>query len=276
MNNCKYTQNNKELIFNNCRQKAFLSFEKTLDSLYGKDNITEIEFQKEWLKNLEQEENVIADGWYNPPPYGMAVLFGDRVSFDSLRNEDNWPKDIIIDWKKDLMYAYCSPVDKQTGIIGDMSITLYFGKDKRILNHMNNCHKAVKEIFDNLNNIKDSYSLFDLSERIFEKHKLKNCVVSKTDNTPLDLGHTFPRWENVKDKLEDEDIKMISKSRKFINKNTNWEIKENMQFTIEPQLISTEDTSLPQISQHYLIQKNSDDYIICNDIDEIIQKTLKF
>ena len=106
MNNCKYTQNNKELIFNNCRQKAFLSFEKTLDSLYGKDNITEIEFQKEWFKNLEQEENVIADGWYNPPPYGMAVLFGDRVSFDSLRNEDNWPKDIIIDWKKDLMYAY--------------------------------------------------------------------------------------------------------------------------------------------------------------------------
>ena len=82
----KYTQSNKVLIFNNCRQKAFLSFKKTLDSLYGKENITEKIFQKEWLENLEQEENVIADGWYNPPPYGMAVLFGDRVSFDSLRN----------------------------------------------------------------------------------------------------------------------------------------------------------------------------------------------
>lgn len=276
MNKCKYTLNHKELIFNECRQKAYVSFKKTLNNIYGKDNITEEVFQKEWFNNLEQEENIIADGWYNPPKYGMAVLFGSRVSFDSLRNEDNWPKDIIIDWKNDMMYAYCSPVDKQTGIIGDMSITLYFGKDKKILNHMYNCHKAVNEIFDNLNQIKDSYNLFCMSEDIFEKHNLKNCIISKTDNTPLDLGHTFPRWQRIKEKLEDEDIKIISKSRQFINKNTNWEIKENMQFTIEPQLISTVDSSLPQISQHYLIKKDSDGYIICNDIDEILQKTLKF
>ena len=43
MNNCKYTQSGKELIFNNCRQKAFLSFKKTLDNLYGKENITEMD-----------------------------------------------------------------------------------------------------------------------------------------------------------------------------------------------------------------------------------------
>ena len=39
----KYTQSNKNLIFNNCRQKAYSSFKKTLDSLYGKENITEMD-----------------------------------------------------------------------------------------------------------------------------------------------------------------------------------------------------------------------------------------
>ena len=164
MNKCKFTLNHKDLIFNECRQKAYVSFKKTLNNLYGKDNITEKVFQKEWFKNLEQEENIIADGWYNPPKYGMAVLFGSRVSFDSLRNEDNWPKDIIMDWKNDMMYAYCSPVDKKTGIIGDMSITLYFGKDKRILDHINNCYgrEVCKPFMPKTD--KEGYTSFQLTK----------------------------------------------------------------------------------------------------------------
>ena len=260
------------LPFNIARQKAFNSLCVTLDELYNRDNISEKGFKNQWLKNLMNETNIIADGWYNPPPKGMAVLFGNRVSFNTLRNENNWSNDTTINWNEDLLYAYCSPMDKLSGIIGDIAITLYFGKDKKIIEHIKNCHDAVQEIFNELDNIKDSQELFEYSQRIFAKHKLKNCIISKTDNTPLDLGHTFPKLEYLqkKDSLTVEDKQNISKARMFINENSNWNFTEEMQFTIEPQLISTENLDLPQISQHYLIKRVKGRFIICKDIDKLL------
>ncbi len=265
---------NELLPFNMARQKAFNSLCITLEKLYGKQSIYEKDFKNEWYNNLTKENNIIADGWYNPPPNGMAILFGNRVSFDSLRNKKNWASDTIINWKEDLLYAYCSPVDKVSGIIGDISVTLYFGKDKEIINHIKNCYNATLEVFDVLDKVKNSHELFIASEKIFTVHKLKNCIVSKTDNTPLDLGHTFPKLEIIqsKDSLTKEEKQGISKARKFINENSNWDFIEGMQFTIEPQLISTINTKLPQISQHYLVKKENGKFIICRDIDEILEK----
>lgn len=265
---------NELLPFNMARQKAFNSLCITLEKLYDKQSISEKDFKNEWYNNLTKENNIIADGWYNPPPNGMAILFGNRVSFDSLRNERNWASDTIINWKEDLLYAYCSPVDKVSGIIGDISITLYFGKDKEIIKHIKNCYNAILKVFDLLDKVKDSRELFIASEKIFTNHKLKNCIVSKTDNTPLDLGHTFPKLENLqaKESLTEIEKQKISKARKFINAYSNWEFEEGMQFTIEPQLISTMNEKLPQISQHYLVKKENGKFIICKDIDEILEK----
>lgn len=72
------------------------------------------------------------------------------------------------------------------------------------------------------------------------------------------------------DRLTEQEKQQISKARKFINKNTNWDFTEKMQFTIEPQLISTEDFSLPQISQHYLVKKLEGEFIVCKDIENIL------
>lgn len=264
----------EESIFNIAREKAFNSFCVTLNELYGKENISERDFKNEWYNNLIKESDIIADGWYNPPPKGMAVLFGNRVSFDSLRNEKNWASDMNINWKQDLLYAYCSPVDKSSGIIGDMALTLYFGKDEKIINHIRNCYNAVQEIFGKLDKVQNSQELFRCSEQIFEKYKLKNCIISKTDDIPLDLGHTFPRLESLKsrDFLSEEEKQQISKARKFINENSKWNFETGIQFTIEPQLISTEDLDLPQISQHYLVKKINDEFVICRDIDKLILK----
>ena len=204
----------------------------------------------------------------------MSILFGNRVSFDSLRNEKNWAGNTIINWKEDLLYAYCSPVDKVSGIIGDISVTLYFGKDKEIINHIKNCYNAILEVFDVLDKVKNSRELFIASEKIFAEHKLKNCIVSKTDNMSLDLGHSFPKIEIIqrKDSLTQEEKQGISKARKFINESSNWNFIEEMQFTIEPQLISTINAKLPQITQHYLVKKENGKFIICKDIDEILEK----
>ena len=263
-----------EKSFNNARQKSFDSFCITLKELLGKENISEIDFFDKWQENMSNEKGIIANGWYSPPPKGMAVLFGDRVSFDSLRNEKNWASNRIINWKEDLLYAYCSPIDKTTGIIGDISLTLYFGEDKKIIEHFKNCYNATNEIFGELHKLNNSKELFYYSQEIFSKYKLKNCIISKTDTQPLDLGHTFPTLENTQDKniLTDEEKQIISKARKFINENSSWDFENEMQFTIEPQLVSTENSGLPQISQHYLIKKRENDFVICNDIDSLLEK----
>lgn len=261
-------------LFNNARQKAFKSLNITIKELYDKENISEIDFKNKWQNNLEKEKDIIVDGWYNPPPKGMAVLFGSRVSFDTLRNKKNWASHTIINWNEDLLYAYCSPVDQLSGMIGDMSVTLYFGQNKKIINHIRNCHEAVQEVFSQLDKLENSQELFVCSEKIFAKHKLKNCIISKTDNVTLDLGHTFPKLEErqIKDSLTEEEKQKISKARKFINGNSNWRFTEEMEFTIEPQLVSTEDLKLPQISQHYLIKKIKEKFIISKDIDEVLSK----
>lgn len=268
-----YLIENKK-TFNIARQKAFDSLCITLDTLYGRCNISEIDFKNEWYHNLEKQNDIIADGWYNSPPKGMSVLFGDRVSFDSLRNEKNWANNTTINWNKDLLYAYCSPIDKISGIIGDLSLTLYFGKDEKIINHIKNCYNAIQEVFNNLNNFQNSQELFIGSEKIFTKHKLKNCIISKTDDTPLDLGHTFPKLDNIQNKnsLTEEDKQKISQARMFINKNSKWIFAKELQFTIEPQLISTENPELPQISQHYLVKRSKNEFILCQDIDYLLRK----
>lgn len=264
----------EEKVFNSARQKAFNSFVITLNNLYGKENISEKDFKSEWQKNLTQETNIIADGWYNPPPKGMAVLFGNRVSFDTLRDKKNWSNDTIINWKEDLLYVYCSPIDKLSGIIGDMSLTLYFGQNEKIKKHIKNCYNAVQEVFSELGKLENSAELFFCSEQIFAKHQLKNCIISKTDNTPLDLGHTFPKLENLqaKESLTEVEKQKISKARKFINADSNWEFEEGMQFTIEPQLVSIEDSSLPQISQHYLVKKEKGKFMISDDVKQMLEK----
>jgi len=44
-----------------------------------------------------------------------------------------------------------------------------------------------------------------------------------------------------------------------------------MQFTIEPQLVSMEDSRLPQISQHYLVKKEDGKFIISDDVKKILE-----
>ena len=45
-----------------------------------------------------------------------------------------------------------------------------------------------------------------------------------------------------------------------------------MQFTIEPQLVSIEDSSLPQISQHYLVKKEKGKFMISDDVKQMLEK----
>jgi hypothetical protein len=268
-----------ESNFNEGRKRAFTSLSETIDHCIGKV-ISENEFRDEWQKRLKINNQIISDGWYNPPPYGMAVLAGaidypSRISFESLRIEKYWTSDRIIDWTSDLFYAYCSPVHIPSGLPGDIAITLYFGKNEQVLGHFRNSHKAVKEVLNLVQEKNTSQDIFLASQSIFNNYGLKNCVVSYTDQVPLDLGHTFPQilvdTHNNKNFLTNEEKGKIRTSRQFINAKTSWHFSNELQFTIEPQLISMVDKNLPQVTYHYLIQSKNG-FSICNDVDILLER----
>jgi len=60
-----------------------------------------------------------------------------RLNFGNLRRESVWPRaDIRLNVKNGIIFAYASPFDKKTGIIGDFQTTLYFGKKQEIIDHL--------------------------------------------------------------------------------------------------------------------------------------------
>ena len=143
----RYTLEDESLVFNRERQKAYRALEGTVDSLYGREEVTERVFRDAWLERISGEGNPPAGGWYCPPPFGMAVLTGSRLSFDSLRNPEYWPGNDAVDWKEGSLYAYASPVDPESGWMGDLSVTLCFDREAKLAGHIRNCHEAVMELF---------------------------------------------------------------------------------------------------------------------------------
>lgn len=264
--------------FNPARETAFFALLKTMGEV-SPWPVTELEFRDLWLKNIAAGGTVIADGWYNPPPRGAAVLFGEknnpgRISFSSLREKKFRPKSKnALDWKSGFIYAYCSPVHRDTGIIGDISICLYLGGDRRLRDHFIKAHAATAELLGRLSQASNSRQLFELSQSVFAEYDLTNIPASITDPLNNNIGHTFPSLGPLRAKaLTREQKKYISGARQFINGGDPFEFTDGMQFTIEPQLWSAIDPTLPKVTFHYLAQKVPGGFRLCRDTDILSAK----
>ncbi|MBU2632481.1 hypothetical protein KKG52_02085 [Patescibacteria group bacterium] len=68
---------NKLLICKKTRKIAASALLKVLEEvLSSKKPISEFEFGKKWLKELRKNKDIFPNGWYDPPPSGMAIIFG--------------------------------------------------------------------------------------------------------------------------------------------------------------------------------------------------------
>jgi hypothetical protein len=118
--------------------------------------------------------------------------------------------------------------------------------------------------------------LFEKSQYIFFKYGLKNSVISVTDLSKLDLGHSIPiiNINSIHNRtLSNEINEKIKNTRKFICDHSDWNLDEEEQFTIEPQLISINNKKLPKVSFHYLVKKTKDNnIIIMNENDELLRE----
>ena len=213
---------------------------------------------RSWAEAMGTHPAVSANGWYDPPPRGVAVLSGlSRISFETLRNEASWPGEDVVDWDAGALYGYCSPVNTSDGMPGDFAVTLYFGADPAIRAHFLAAHRATRDVLAVACEESSSRSLFRRSGEIFEAAGLRNCVVSYTDTMPLDLGHTFPVPTQYgldgERRLNAGTRDTIRTSRKFLNDDSDWDLRASGQFTVEPQLASAADPSLPQVTFHYVV-----------------------
>ncbi len=227
-------------------------------------------FAATWLSLLRQVPFVSKNGWYDPPPMGLSVLAATdqdlgRNRFRSLRDPAYWPSARVIDWVSGVLYAYCSPVDLNSGLMGDFAITLYFGNRPKIVDHFRKAHDATARVLECLRPGMSSRELFLHSQVVFTEAGLNNSVHSITDATPVDLGHTLVSHNGLCHDAHGNITPAIKTSlstrRQFVNATDDWQLTPGLPFTIEPQLVSSSQGDLPKVSFHYLVTIEKDNAV---------------
>ena len=246
--------------------------------------VSEIDLKKEWLKELQKSREIFKNGWYVPPPNGIAIIFAQdnkpkRTQFRSLRFKENFPQNnIFLDKNRGIMILYASPVSKKTGIIGDFGLTLYFGSAPEVTKHIKNILSIQKKVF-NYAKLGMSFStLYKYADGLFKKNSLSNdWWLNVTDPSGRNMGHTSPStekdWSDKEYKLLNNANKnwkntatMISKRRIFFSPKEKSVIKKGLAFSIESRLKKVGDPNFPVVWFHSvaIFQKSGKKELLTN------------
>lgn len=257
-------------ILKSLRQKNAQALKDTLQQALKSEKISELKFKNIWLENLEQNPEIYSKGWYDPPPDGITVLFAgeqnlSRVSPKSIRPEEFWPKEDIYLNTEGLAFFYASPVDKQTGIIGDFGLSIYLGKNSKIVEHFKKSYESVLKIFDAIEIGMKFRDIAHLGKQVLASKRLFSMLSSSSDPTGTNIGHSLvgitPEWNEGELKLATDwksFKELIRTKRIFINEIEEFEIKPGMAFTLEPRPESTSDKNLPMVYFHTIVLIHED------------------
>jgi len=226
--------------------------------------VSELRFAETWLERLRQNDTLFAEGWYQPPPSGVVVLFGEaplfeRFQFSSLRAQEHWPKETNYLDHESLIYAYYSPVNIESGLIGDMAITLYRGANVEVQEHIVAALQITAEVVEYAEVGMPLAALYTYGIERIRMAGLVNRTESVTATHGFDIGHTIPWSYGTQSDQEEEVLRssdkkkiweMISSKRRFLDSTNELVIGANMAFTVEPKVASK---SLPTVSFHVVV-----------------------
>jgi len=251
------------------RQITASTLESTLrEVLAASGPISEIALRDLWLSKLREHESLYPDGWYMPPPHGMFVQFATdtdpaRVNNVSNRPPETWPRaDVFLDRTRGIISAYASPVDRATGMIGDMCVMLYFGSNTDIQAHLAAALQLDYDVFEQLRAGMKLSEVADLTYQLLAARGYVNTVASPNDPTGTNIGHALPAsdtgwsaeeraifekgdWNATKD--------MISRKRLFLNTSEHTRIPPNFAHTIEPRPELPNRPDLPASPYHTIV-----------------------
>ncbi|MEU6534560.1 hypothetical protein [Streptomyces sp. NPDC047000] len=235
-----------------------------LDALRGPGEKSERGIQDRWLHGMGKLSGICAEGWYQPPPGGAAVLVGHagdahaRLNYHSLRHEQTWSRSDIPLADDSLVYAYASPFDRNSAMIGDIGVTLYRGADDTIRRHLATCWELTRKVAGYAEVGMELRTLFRYSQREIRSAELVN-ETSATRSGLSNIGHTLPwsygtysaealRCLHAGDTAALRSV--ISDARVSIDDRAVLRIEPDMALTVEPQ-ISAE--SAPLCSYHVIV-----------------------
>jgi hypothetical protein len=198
------------------------------------------------------------------------VLFGtenknSRQNYRSLRPKEIWPRDdIFLETPNQMAYLFASPVDKESGIIGDFGLSIYLGNKNEIKNHLRLCLQINNKIFNYIEIGMPFSMVYGYAMDLIAKYGLTNEITSTTDPTGKDIGHTIPtsyeKWND--DELQvfnkgeinwPEITDMISKKRIFVNPTEKTVYQKGMALTLEPRLTVKDNPEIPMASFHTIV-----------------------
>ncbi len=233
---------------------------QTVAAVLSENNLSETGFCAKLAQRLYQKPNW-DQGWYSPPPKGLAALFGvGRVAYDSLRKEEFWPKNRFIFSGGSLGYVYASPVNRLSGIIGDFGLTIYKGADQKIINHIKVCLDITEKTAEYARAGMELREVYNYCQKLMAEKGLNNKrMLAYNDKTKTNIGHTVP-WSHKRPLdeefkiIEDSNFEklkdLISSKRITLNARETFKIPPTIAFTIEPRM---ENDESPLVSFHMIV-----------------------
>lgn len=225
---------------------------------------SEAEIRDRCRQALDAHAEVFADGWYQPPPDGIIVAaadppFYDRVHQPSYRPLEAWPSTLRTVGRDSLLYIYASPVHRETGIIGDVGISLYRGSDRALREHLRRVYSVTLEIIDGIESGMTLGEVARFADEITKRAGLENQVHSVSDASGVNIGHTIP-WSGrsisptdrmvLENGSASERAGLVSNARRFVNPLESSQLVDFEAFTIEPRLSAP---GLPTVGFHFVV-----------------------
>jgi hypothetical protein len=253
------------------RETAADIFAKSLTNI---DGLSELEIKEKLVSEIKNHNEIFPGGWYNPPPSGIAVLIGkDRLQYDSLRSQIYWPKENIVFEKETVGLIYFSPIDRQTGMIGDIGFTIYRGADEKIKQHLKNIYATILKIAEHTEVGMEFSEICSFALDLYKnKFKTTKWVTVSSPNLAINLGHSIPgSFENNLDFGNNyEEVKETIKTKRVhINNEEHFKIPETCAFTIESRLEDLHNPNMPSAYFHFIVCFNKGQKTILQNYSQI-------
>ncbi len=259
------------------RERAALILVK---SLAGSENLSEKEVSAKILAEMAADPALFETGWYDPPPGGVGILFDQppfrRLHYDSLRNPSYWPNAAQKFAEESTGLIYFSPVDRATGMLGDIGLTVYNGNNQKIKQHIKNCYEAILQIAGYAGpGMKFSDICAFAETHLQGKFKMtKWATISSNPNQSVNLGHTIPGsfgdsfpvggpYEQVKEAIRQKRVHVIDTEHA--------QIPETCAFTIESRLEDSNDSSLPSVYFQFIVCLQDGQKTILGNFEQIFR-----
>jgi hypothetical protein len=261
------------------RKQLADAFETVLTDLEGRSDITETDLKNAWLEELAGTETLTINGWYSPENDGLSILTCSeedfsRSHFKSLRDQQGSGRSRYIDWRNGLLFVYASNVSMATGLPADFSTTIYFGRSRRVLEHLRNSVSACSTILTLLTPDCSAADCYQSISGVLGDYSIDGRTWSVSQQG-YNYGHTLPLWDRQQigspeisrhaRYIGDIDAHQMRSKRLFMQRQSDWRIDEHGQFTIEPQCVALKRSELPKVSLHYVLQVVGGELHVCRE-----------